>query len=241
MASTGHIHLIRHGEAKHNLLQSDGKPNFQQHDPSLTEKGIQQALALCDEFPHLDTTAVVLVSPLIRTLQTALLAFPKLLDKKYYAKGFHGYDRLSGKQEWWDMDSEGIELVVKPELQERGGVICDVGNDTRVLQEYFPGVDFSALSHDWHHKHGIYSAHCETVKMRAAHVRKELLKMLRELEKSGSERRNVVVVSHGGFIRSLTGNEGAEWGNCAWRSFRLVERGDDVIMEEVVREGGDIE
>jgi len=66
---------IRHGEAIHNVLYdrigTDAFTQFQ--DTSLTTQGMLQALEARRKVPRID---VVLVSPLMRTLQTASVIFP---------------------------------------------------------------------------------------------------------------------------------------------------------------------
>jgi len=48
-------------------------------DPHLTELGREQALSLSKTYPKLfDNADVILSSPLKRTIETALLGFPKL-------------------------------------------------------------------------------------------------------------------------------------------------------------------
>ncbi|UFT99271.1 phosphoglycerate mutase family protein [Radiobacillus kanasensis] len=61
--------LIRHGQGEHTL---DLPQSLQISDPSLTEEGISQAKALRKQFP-LTKTDVIVVSPVRRTLQTALI------------------------------------------------------------------------------------------------------------------------------------------------------------------------
>lgn len=61
--------FIRHGQGEHTL----SLPNSLQHpDPSLTEDGIEQAKLLRNQFP-LSEDDVLMISPIRRTLQTALL------------------------------------------------------------------------------------------------------------------------------------------------------------------------
>ena len=91
------IHLVRHGQAFHNLFADKATETgvaWQQFvnspenpyvapellDAPLTEKGRQQALSLRHKVQALShTPQLVIISPLCRTMQTALLAFTGLI------------------------------------------------------------------------------------------------------------------------------------------------------------------
>lgn len=115
MAST--IYLIRHAESVHNVSK-----DFSHRDPPLTELGIAQASALGKSFPGLASVAIVLTSPLTRTLETTLAAFSHILDKQSVGDG--GIDA-------------GARLVLDPDLQERSDLPCDTGSDRATLEEKF--------------------------------------------------------------------------------------------------------
>ena len=72
-ASARQIYGIRHGEALHNVVATTYGPNVyeQFEDTTLTSNGMQQAMEA--DAPLVD---VVLVSPLLRTLQTSTLMYP---------------------------------------------------------------------------------------------------------------------------------------------------------------------
>ena len=75
------IHLIRHGQAEHNL----GQPGWENIlDPHLTSTGIQQATDLSKTMDNQHEIDVILVSPLSRTLQTAQTIFGQL-DRPFLA------------------------------------------------------------------------------------------------------------------------------------------------------------
>ncbi|WP_312092383.1 histidine phosphatase family protein [Niallia sp.] len=61
--------FIRHGEGEHTL---NLPTSLQKRNPSLTKKGMGQAKKLKDSFP-LSTQDIVFISPLVRTMQTAML------------------------------------------------------------------------------------------------------------------------------------------------------------------------
>lgn len=91
------ITLIRHGEAQHNLgvsprisrvalasinIPSQGPRWRHLLDPELTADGIAQSLSLAQEpATHLPVPDLILTSPLLRAIQTTLLAFSPLLDE----------------------------------------------------------------------------------------------------------------------------------------------------------------
>tara|TARA_Y100001980_G_C14518342_1_gene293679 strand:+ start:74 stop:643 length:570 start_codon:yes stop_codon:yes gene_type:complete len=108
---------IRHGEAIHNVLYdrigTDAFTQFQ--DTSLTSQGMLQALEARRKVPKID---VVLVSPLMRTLQTASVIFP------------------------------GVKMIALDELMEypQNTEICNRRSSIDDLSKLFPHVDFSRTS-----------------------------------------------------------------------------------------------
>jgi broad specificity phosphatase PhoE len=110
---------IRHGEAIHNVLYdhigTDAFTQFQ--DTTLTSRGMLQALEARLKVPGID---VVLVSPLMRTLQTASVIFP------------------------------GVKMIALDELMEypQNTEICNQRSEISDLTNLFPHVDFSYTSQD---------------------------------------------------------------------------------------------
>lgn len=78
------IHFVRHAEGHHNVAGEKDRRNYllpQLMDATLSDLGIQQCMtvqASCEIFDKVD---LVVVSPLRRTLQTATICFPGLIDK----------------------------------------------------------------------------------------------------------------------------------------------------------------
>lgn len=73
--------LIRHAQAQHNLTKDYSIP-----DPPLTEQGLEQCVplrdSLRDRFGHIAASdAVILASPMHRTLQTTELGLGWLIEK----------------------------------------------------------------------------------------------------------------------------------------------------------------
>ncbi|TVY90238.1 putative phosphatase, partial [Lachnellula willkommii] len=87
--------------------------------PPLTELGCQQArnLKLSTE-PDL-----ILISPMARTIQTALLAFSPLIDR--------------------------VQVQICPELREAPDAVCNTGVGRADLIAKFPQFDFAACSETW--------------------------------------------------------------------------------------------
>ena len=87
-----HLYILRHGQAAHNVDKANG---WKIRDPELTAIGKEQSRSAARSLPG--DLALILVSPLRRTLQTAQLAVP------------------------------GRKMVAVAELQELGTVPCDTG------------------------------------------------------------------------------------------------------------------
>lgn len=68
---TSEVHLVRHAESTHNVSK-----DMSQLDPGLISLGFEQAIPLTQTFPHAPQIGVILTSPLRRTIQTTLAAFP---------------------------------------------------------------------------------------------------------------------------------------------------------------------
>ena len=82
------LFLIRHGYAIHNkLFYQIGKSAYDLRDTQLLDKGIKQANELSKTWNKIDSIDLVICSPSIRTLDTALLIF-KNTKLKIIAKDF---------------------------------------------------------------------------------------------------------------------------------------------------------
>jgi broad specificity phosphatase PhoE len=116
------VFLIRHGFAAHN---ADVRNGWKIRDPELTQRGRKEATALAQNFAQKEEEVdFVISSPLIRTLQTAALAFPKQ------------------------------QIIAFPELQERLTHPCDTGSPVKEIRNKMKmpetsQLDLSALDDDW--------------------------------------------------------------------------------------------
>jgi broad specificity phosphatase PhoE len=201
MAST--TYLIRHAESEHNVSK-----DFSQLDPPLTALGRQQAAQLVNTFPHPERIAVVITSPLRRAIQTALAGFSHVLDKRYYENGSGGVEN-------------GVRLILDPDLQERSALPCDTGSENQILEKEFGNLDLGKLTEDWRSKSGLYAEDDEAVGERAKKARESLVQICASLEGEGAEKRDIVVVTHGVFMKFLAGDPDIDLPKAGWRSYTL--------------------
>ncbi|KAF7543814.1 hypothetical protein G7Z17_g10439 [Cylindrodendrum hubeiense] len=117
------IVLIRHAQALHN--------DYSIHDPPLSELGVEQCAALRKQlqsaFASEATDAghvAVIVSPMRRTMQTAMLSLDWLIDR-------------------------GIEFEANADWQENSDKPCDTGSPVSSLTGDFPHVNFSNVDPVW--------------------------------------------------------------------------------------------
>jgi len=108
---------IRHGEALHNVVGAKYGPKVYEQfgDTTLTTKGMQQALEA-----HAPQVDVVLVSPLMRTLQTAAIMYP---------------------------DTPTIALECLKEIPQHTE-ICNRRSSLSLLSRLFPKVDWSMITEE---------------------------------------------------------------------------------------------
>ncbi|KAF3062872.1 hypothetical protein CFAM422_010319 [Trichoderma lentiforme] len=139
------IHVVRHGQALHNVDR--GYPH---RDPPLTEVGSQQASNVClPAEPDL-----IIVSPMTRTIQTALIIFDQYLNSS----------------------STNVDFQVWPDLREtHNEAICNKGLSRAEIAAKFPQFDFSACHEEWD-----YPPHSfEGAVVRAETVRRRLKELSR--------------------------------------------------------------
>lgn len=215
MAST--VHLVRHAESEHNISK-----DFSQLDPPLTTLGHTQAAQLVTTFPHPGRIAAILSSPLRRAIQTSIAGFSHVLDKRYY-------DPLSGLGV-----ENGIELTLEPDLQERSALPCDTGSGRQTLEKEFSGLDLEGLSEGWQVKAGPYAADDESVRQRAKRMREKLEQLQAALD--GKERRDIVVVTHGVFMKFLSGEEDIDLPKAGWKSYTIGKDEEDRLLLTPVKE-----
>ncbi|KAK5651910.1 hypothetical protein OQA88_11569 [Cercophora sp. LCS_1] len=195
----GLIYLVRHAESEHNVSK-----DFSHRDPPLTSLGITQATALRTTFPSVPIETVI-TSPLTRAIETTIAGFTPVIDKSYIGdEGKHG----------------GARLILDRDLQERSDLPCDTGSDVVLLKDRFPGISFGVLEGDgnWWEKEGEHGASDEVVKGRAERVRKRLSRLAEEF---GG---NVVVVTHGVFMKFLSEDENIDLPKAGWKAFKAEQQ-----------------
>lgn len=138
------LHCIRHGEGFHNLNQE----NRQIHDPSLTDKGREQCRASCKAFPFHGNVELILVSPLRRTIQTALL----VLEPEF---------------------AKGMCALAVPDAQEVSADPCGRGSGPDEIEKEFPNrVDFRRVKEGWNSKDGRWEVVNESLEQRTRDLRR---------------------------------------------------------------------
>ena len=165
------IYLIRHAESAFNAVYDPNMPDPMIFDAPITALGVAQAQQVRNKVKHLEINNVI-VSPFIRTLQTAQLIFGKRLP--------------------YQINSEVREQLCNS---------CDVGSPPYKLARKYPHLDFSHLEDCWWHDgekdHRGISVESEEILQNRANMFTNFLK--RESVHS------TAIVSHGNFIRALTG------------------------------------
>ncbi|EMR65216.1 putative phosphoglycerate mutase protein [Eutypa lata UCREL1] len=167
--------LVRHAQALHNETQ-----DYSIHDPDLTELGQNQCVDLRKslmENPLTQEAGLIVVSPMRRTIQTALRSVDWLLEK-------------------------GIPIQADASWQENSAKPCDTGSSIAALTKEFDSIDFtSALDPVYPDKTSpAGAAYHYTRKALLARGQAALQRLYQRPEKV------IIVVSHSGFLRlAVTG------------------------------------
>ncbi|KAF2876446.1 histidine phosphatase superfamily [Massariosphaeria phaeospora] len=133
------IHVIRHGESLHNIDRG-----YPYRDPPLTEAGYHATANI--RLPV--APDLILISPMTRTIQTALNAFSCLRDPELHVQP---------------------EVQIWPDLREAHDAICNKGLGRADMQSKFPQFDFSHCPEAWDYApHTVEGAsdRAETVRLR---------------------------------------------------------------------------
>ncbi|KAJ5308966.1 hypothetical protein PENANT_c020G08286 [Penicillium antarcticum] len=214
------LHIVRHAEGTHN-------PGHDTTilDPPLTERGIKQSLELSQDFKFNDSVGLVLASPLRRTLQTAYIGFQQTLDQRFYPNV-----PQAGVQ-------NGANLVLEPDVQAHSSRPCDTGSDISLLQSEYQDVpwDILDLNPIFPRKEGLYASDLETLKQRGWRIQRRLHELFKEL--ANTARPDIVVVTHGGFMQHITGDDKLGVGPAKARSFMVsFDQDSRLIIEHSLSE-----
>jgi broad specificity phosphatase PhoE len=90
----------------------------------------------------------------------------------------------------------GLTVTVDPVVGERAAFACDVGTPTSHLAERWPAIALGHLSEEWWPN---LEEHETALMQRCARFRQRML--------TDAGRQNLLVVTHWGFIRGLTGQQ----------------------------------
>ncbi|KAF2142185.1 uncharacterized protein K452DRAFT_287404 [Aplosporella prunicola CBS 121167] len=199
--------LIRHAEALHNVNREYHIP-----DPELSLLGLQQCKDLRDHLrqhlPLADEAELVVVSPMRRTLQTALGGLDWLIKK-------------------------GVRVRVDALWQENSDKPCDTGSPIPKLQQEFTQVDFSDLDATYPEKRSpkdnIYRFTRSAV---VARGQSALASLYDRPEKV------IIVVSHSGFLRcAVSGRRYANADYRVFEFVEKYSRGQYELKERESTEG----
>ncbi|KAI1131407.1 histidine phosphatase superfamily [Nemania abortiva] len=188
------IDIVRHAESRHNVEHNGDALR----DPSLTEAGTRQAVALGATFPYTTQVRRLISSPMRRAIQTGLLAFGSVVEEKH------------------------LEVVLVPELQEASARPSDTGSPPLELREEFANVlNLDFLSHDWWHKDAS-SSYGSRDQGKVAEKARQARLYIRSVARTLNDGDHIVVVAHSGFIKHLI--QGApKFGNAEFRSCKFVD------------------
>ncbi|CAL8471428.1 g10970 [Coccomyxa elongata] len=196
------VHFIRHGEGFHNIGYEGNL------DAHLTPFGWHQAAALQQHIkalqPPLDIE-VVIVSPLMRTLETAAGVFgggsetaqPLMLRQTGTPRERSAHDTIG--------QPSRLPIIATEMCRERMGPnLCDQRRPLHLTKEHFPGVDLSAVQTDedvlWKQVHAEQHTSGEyNVGESEDAVTVRGIRFLRWLMTRPESR--IAVVAHAGFIR----------------------------------------
>lgn len=199
------IYVVRHAESEHNVSK-----DFSQLDPPLTALGFQQAHQMSHTLPDPSNVAIILCSPLRRAIQTTLAGFSEILDKRYFPK----------------IPERGVNngaiLLLNADLQERSDLSCDTGSSVDELTNAFPHLDFDGLDESWPTKTDRYGPDDSAVRDRARRVTEMLENWAEKLR--DDDRKDIVVVTHGVFMKFLTGDDNIDLPKAGWRSYGLQKQ-----------------
>ncbi|KAI1475487.1 phosphoglycerate mutase-like protein [Daldinia eschscholtzii] len=161
--------LVRHAQARHNA-----EKDFSIPDPDLTEEGHGQCVDLRKsliENPLAQQAELIVVSPLRRTIQTALRSVDWLIEK-------------------------GVKIEADADWQENSDKQCDTGSSIDKLIEEFPMVDFSKVDPVFPDKTSPAGSRYHFTKPSLlARAQAALKKLYERPEKV------IIVVSHSAFLR----------------------------------------
>ncbi|KAI0110914.1 histidine phosphatase superfamily [Nemania sp. FL0031] len=183
------IHIIRHGHAQH-----QDHPQLDIPDPELTEVGIKECEKLAADMAKLGNIELVLASPMKRTIQTAIAAFPSYLQSK--------------------------QILLLPDLQEQGVGGANTGSSREDLIQQFGTeyLDYTYVKPGWTDR-GPGSRY----DIRAVHPRAEATRLwIRAVAQHYRDTNaHIAVVTHSFYATYLMPPDYSILKNAEWRSCRF--------------------
>jgi broad specificity phosphatase PhoE len=168
--------LIRHGQSHFNAVFSVTRQDPGIPDPELTEEGLRQVQETARLLAARPARGDSEIRRLISSPYTRALQTATVIAQAL-----------------------GIEVTIDPLVRERAAFMCDIGAPATELQRRFPQYRFDHLDDPWWHDHiarGVAETE-EAVAERATAFRSAAARL--------PDWAHVAVVTHWGFIRSLTG------------------------------------
>ncbi|KAH0423769.1 phosphoglycerate mutase [Colletotrichum camelliae] len=154
--------------------------NYSIHDPELSSLGVEQCKELRQNLSQKfadKTDAIIIVSPMRRTIQTALLSLDWLIKN-------------------------GVPIQADARWQENSAKPCDTGSSIAELSVEFPGVDFSFVDPIYPDKTSPAGAQYSYTREAILKRARSSINSIYERKE-----RLVFVVSHSGFLRlGVTGH-----------------------------------
>ncbi|KAK7993549.1 GPI-anchor transamidase [Apiospora arundinis] len=192
--------LIRHAEALHNLTSKT--EDYHIHDPELTETGhtqVQELRANLINHPVAQNAGLIVTSPMIRTMQTAMGSLDWLIEKGIKIEADAGW-QVRGVEERTPQSPATPACPAPPSCS----------------PPKFPAVDFSTLDPVYPDKLTPAGAHYFAARGAILNRGQASLRRLRDRPE-----KVIVVVSHSGFLR--LGVTGCYYMNADYRIFDFEE------------------
>jgi broad specificity phosphatase PhoE len=201
------ITLIRHAQGMHDFYR-DRQTII---DPTLTELGVRECLDVRKEFPHHDKITHIMVSPLKRTIETAMHCFKPAIDR-------------------------GVQVAAMPEVTANEPDGCNQGHAPEEITEWarstFGGDflnerSFHLMPSNWYDKSGgLYEYEESKLKLRASIARQ----ILRRMAINAGDKAHIVVVSNWEFLQYLAEDNRPMGDHAEWRSYTIGSNDDATLV-----------
>ncbi|KAK9846956.1 Histidine phosphatase superfamily [Penicillium brevicompactum] len=119
-----------------------------------------------------------------------------------------------------------------PEVQAHSARPCDTGSEIAILRSEFHDLPWETMQLDdtFPEKKGLYAADPESLRLRGVRIQRQLKEHFQRL--AGTNRPDIVVVTHGGFLRFVSGDDRIEIGQARWRTFMVTfNQSSGIVIE----------